>query len=86
MAKNRYEPVEQPVEDAAEVVPYETVDASAVDSEPAAKPKRTILVLRHYQGRRSNEQVIFPKAYYDDDPELYGLADYLLENGYARLG
>lgn len=79
MAKNRYEPVEDPAE-----VPIE--DTAEVEVERALPPKRTIRVLRHYQGRRTNEQVIRPGSYYDDDPELHGLADFLLEIGLAVLG
>ncbi len=89
MAKHKYEPaVDLPVEDPADI-PFDAtsyVDETEVEHNAAPLRKRTIQVLRHYQGRRTNEQVIRPGAYYDDDPELHGLADYLLENGYARLG
>lgn len=40
-----------------------------------------------YQGRPSNEKPIHPGDYAEDDPRLYGIADYLVANGFAvRLG
>lgn len=42
-----------------------------------------IQLLRNYGGRRTNEARIPPGVYYENDPLLCGLADYLVENGHA---
>jgi hypothetical protein len=36
-----------------------------------------------YRGKRTNERVIAPGDYDLDDKRLFGISDYLLENGYA---
>lgn len=36
-----------------------------------------------YQGAPSHEQPIEPGDYADDDPRLFGIADYLVSNGFA---
>lgn len=44
-----------------------------------------IYVNHDYRGARTGLQII-PKGEYDaDDPQLYGLAQYLVENGHARV-
>ena len=48
-------------------------------------PSRTIRLTRVYQGRRTNEQPIFPGDYAEDDERLFGLAAYLLTNGHAEV-
>lgn len=42
-----------------------------------------IRVLNNYGGRNTKEQRILPGDYSEDDPRLFGLADYLIENGHA---
>lgn len=64
-------PVEQPEPETPQHAPDETLFR--------------VQVLRLYQGRRTNEQPIQPGLYESDDPALYGLADYLVENGHAIL-
>jgi len=44
---------------------------------------RFIHVLRNYGGSKTGEQRIAAGDYSDDDPRLFGLADYLIENGHA---
>lgn len=43
----------------------------------------TIRVLHNYGGRNTKEQRILPGEYAIDDPALFGVADYLVENGHA---
>jgi hypothetical protein len=45
---------------------------------------RKIELFRWYTGIRTQEQPIFPGIYNVNDKALYGLADYLVENGHAR--
>jgi hypothetical protein len=45
----------------------------------------SIKVLYNYGGRPSNMRRIEPGVYAKDDPALFGLADYLVENGHAVL-
>jgi hypothetical protein len=42
-----------------------------------------ILVKRNYGGRPTRERRILPGEYDSNDPALFGVADYLLENGFA---
>lgn len=42
-----------------------------------------IEVLHNYGGRNTNERRIPPGVYEADDERLFGLADYLVENGHA---
>jgi hypothetical protein len=44
-----------------------------------AKP-RVIRVLVNYGGAPTRERRIFPGDYYEDDPAIFGLADYLTEH------
>ena len=44
---------------------------------------RMIRVFNNYGGRRTHEQRIPAGDYSEDDPRLFGLADYLIENGHA---
>lgn len=43
-----------------------------------------IEVLHNYGGKATNEKRIKPGVYDDDDEALFGLADYLVENGHAK--
>lgn len=38
-----------------------------------------------YQGKLTNEQPILPGNYAENDTCLFGLADYLLQNGHAAI-
>lgn len=42
-----------------------------------------IRVLNYYQGKASKERPILAGTYAHDDPKLWGIADYLLEMGFA---
>lgn len=42
-----------------------------------------IRVLRNYGGRLTNEARILPGVYNSDDERLFGLAEYLVAEGYA---
>lgn len=42
-----------------------------------------IEVLQFFRGRRTNEHVIAPGEYEDNDGRLFGCADYLLQHGFA---
>jgi hypothetical protein len=42
-----------------------------------------IEVKQNYGGRLTKEQRIAPGIYTDDDPALFGIADYLVNSGYA---
>lgn len=42
-----------------------------------------IKVLHTYSGRLTNKQKIFADIYAENDPALFGIADYLVENGHA---
>lgn len=44
-----------------------------------------IQLLRSYRGHLTNEQLIQPGTYDDNDPLLMGLADYLIQNGHATI-
>lgn len=44
---------------------------------------RMIRVFNNYGGRRTHEQRIPAGDYSEDDPRLFGLADYLIESGHA---
>jgi hypothetical protein len=44
-----------------------------------------IQVLINYGGRNTGEQRIKPGEYDADDPRVYGIADYLVANGHARV-
>lgn len=44
-----------------------------------------IEVLRNFRGRMTGEQLIRPGIYDADDPRIYGIADYLVANGHARV-
>jgi hypothetical protein len=46
---------------------------------------RLINVHRNYTGVRSKEQWILAGNYSEDDPRLFGLADYLVANGHATV-
>lgn len=43
-----------------------------------------IEVKEFYRGRATNEQAIVPGQYAEDDPRLFGLADFLVETGRAE--
>ncbi len=65
-------------------------DEPAVDSvelipaDPVVEIVRRLRINRQYIGYRSNERAIIPGLYYEDDPFLFGLADYLVANQYAE--
>ncbi len=42
-----------------------------------------IQVLHNYGGRLTHERRILPGVYADDDPRIFGLAQYLVDNGHA---
>lgn len=71
--------------------PYRAIPEPIPVDEPETAqhaPDETLFrvqVLRIYRGRRTHEQPIQPGLYAADDPALYGLADYLIENGHAIL-
>ncbi len=44
---------------------------------------RIIRLLHDYGGERTNERRIQPGDYDEHDERLFGLADYLIENGHA---
>ena len=44
-----------------------------------------IIVLRNYGGSRTQERRILPGEYDSEDAALFGLADYLVENGHAVI-
>lgn len=44
-----------------------------------------IKVLQNYGGVRTNEKRILPGVYESDDERLFGLSDYLIDNGYATV-
>ena len=46
---------------------------------------RLIRVLRNYGGHVTAERRIEPGLYPEDDPRLFGVGDYLIENGHAEL-
>ena len=43
----------------------------------------SIQLLHDYAGRRTNEDRVWAGVYDAADPRLYGLAEYLVENGHA---
>ena len=43
-----------------------------------------IQVTRAYQGFQSGGEQIYPGVYFDSDPELYGMAKWLVDNNYAE--
>jgi len=45
---------------------------------------RQVRVLHNYQGMPSQNQTIVADDYAPDDERLFGLADYLVENGHAE--
>ena len=49
---------------------------------PQALPRR-LSVTRTFQGAASGENPVTPGTYYEIDPELHGLAEWLVANGYA---
>lgn len=46
---------------------------------------RLIRVLHNYGGHVTAERRIEPGVYSEDDPRLFGVGDYLIENGHAEL-
>lgn len=46
---------------------------------------RLVRVLHNYGGHVTNDRRIEPGLYSEDDPRLFGAADYLIENGHAEL-
>lgn len=46
---------------------------------------RLIRVLHNFGGHVTAERRIEPGLYSEDDPRLFGVGDYLLENGHAEL-
>lgn len=50
---------------------------------PPAPIVRRIRVERGYAGYRTGEQSILPGTYYEDDPALFSLAEYLVANQYG---
>lgn len=44
-----------------------------------------VRVLHNYGGHVTNDRRIEPGLYSEDDPRLFGAADYLIENGHAEL-
>jgi hypothetical protein len=44
-----------------------------------------IRVLHNYGGKLTHEQRIEPNDYDADDPRIFGLAKYLVDNGHAKL-
>lgn len=44
---------------------------------------KQITVLKNFGGKETNERRIQPGVYDVNAPELFGLADYLVENGHA---
>lgn len=44
---------------------------------------KQITVLKNFGGKETNERRILPGVYDVNAPELFGLADYLVENGHA---
>jgi hypothetical protein len=55
-------------------------DVKVKDSEGV----RRLRVSRIYQGTKTSENAIIPGIYYEDDPFLFGLAEYLVNNAYAE--
>ena len=49
-----------------------------------SKSVMRIEVFNNYGGKPSNGERIEPGFYYEDDPALFGLSDYLVTNGHAR--
>lgn len=83
---------------ASDVGPISDFDAARIRSEYTAliaqqraagvaygtgMPRR-IQVTRAYQGHQSSENPIYAGVYFEDDPQLHGLAIYLVENQYAE--
>ncbi len=46
---------------------------------------RLVRVLHNYGGHVTNDRRIEPGLYSEDDPRLFGVGDYLIENGHAEL-
>lgn len=45
---------------------------------------RAVRVLENYGGALTSEQRILPGVYAEDDPALFGLAEYLVDNRFAE--
>jgi hypothetical protein len=58
---------------------------SDVETKSQARSVPMIRVTTGYRGRLTNEQYIVPGVYTVDDPALFGLAQFLVDNGRAEV-
>ena len=58
-------------------------NSDELDAENSAPGATHIHLTHSYQGKLTKEQPINPGVYRRDDPKLFGLATYLVDNGHA---